>query len=206
MCDIFKDSYTALLEAMLFDLYLGDQHGRQTLALGSEVGSSSRTKGMRTVDCPFISEGQCGWAATGSCLLFPLLLPSWLCSSSSVSSWSPLQSLLCRFPWSPCCRCYPVPLSCLFPWTHALCLLFVKFAFALDASSSCGSSFNQSFPDNFLLQLPASFAEEPLSPLPGSQYVHMAQPAGQWHHLSGRRPSEMPGTAKHRQDVEREEA
>lgn len=143
---------------------------------GSEVGSSSRTKGMRTVGCPFVSEGQCGRGATGSCLFFPLLLPSWLCSSSSVSSWSPLQSLLCRFPWSPCCRCYPVPLSYLFPWTHALCLFLVKFPFALDTSSSCGSSFNQSFPDNFLLQLPASLLKSLFLPsLVPSMFTWLSQ-------------------------------
>lgn len=135
-------------------------------------------------------------SSSHSYFLLPLVLflfLSFLLNSIAVSAVQvPLISLL---PLLSCATVLTV-FSYLLLWTYALWLLLISFPFSLDTSRSRGSSSNQSSANNFLVQLPASLLKSLFLPslVPS---IFTWQPAGQWHHLSGLRPSEMPGTAKH---------
>lgn len=128
-------------------------------SLRLRVGSSYQTKGMRTVGCPLTSESQCGPAATGSRLFFQLLLPPALGCVPLPQFPPELSCSLCHagsldLPVATVILCHCLDYCLFSPWT--LCLLLTRFAFSLDTNSSCGSVSDESFPDDFLLQLSAS--------------------------------------------------
>lgn len=122
MCDIFKDPFTALLARGHAFWSLPWRPARETnFSLRLRCWKQLPHKGDEDSWLPIHI-----WTLNGSVVeqlqardteyTLVSLLPTptsfcpWFCISSSVSSLTPLQSLLCRFPWSPCCHCYPVPL------------------------------------------------------------------------------------------------
>lgn len=95
-------------------------------------------------------------SSSHSYFLLPLALfffLSFLLNSIAVSAVQvPLISLLSLLS----CATVLTVFYLLLLWTYALCLLLIRFPFSLDTSSSRVSSSNQSFANNFLVQLPAS--------------------------------------------------
>lgn len=147
---------------------------------------------MRTIGCPFISEGQRGQAAT---YRLASLLPT---PNSPAVGFVPFPQFPAELCCSPCSAGSLDLPAVVLTLCHCLgCLLLtfshrqVFFALSIDASGSHGSL--SVFSWRFYFPVPSLLAAEPFAP-PWFQDVHMAQPDG--HHLSGLRSSEMPGNAK----------
>lgn len=103
-------------------------------------------------------------SSSRSYFLLPLVLflfLSFLLNSIAVSAVQ--VPLISQLPLLSCATVLTV-FSYLLLRTDALRLLLIRFPFSLDTSSSPGSSSNQSFANNSLVQLPASLLKSPFLP------------------------------------------